>query len=231
MGPQGKIPNVNLAFLEKGKTTRAEVEEKLSGIDVGIESEHVFVGRWRSSKLGAWLAVGGYGGAAVSADRIWHNANLLVKFDSANVVETYEVFPDKLLVSRLEPLAHEMALDPEEQEQVTILGGAKPNIPATLVLTAQSIEVTGSILEKHGKKVIHYAVPARELTAVHLERYQDDTGLLRTDLLFASDLRIYQGPHGRHLHVLLSVRQLVEMLAFEAEQTGRSGSGSNSGVK
>ena len=228
VGPEGKIPNVDLTFLEAGKTTRAEVAEKLGGINVGVESQHFFVGRWRSSKMGAWLVVGGYGGGAAAAGRIWRNANLLVSFDSADRVEAYEVFPDKLLQSRLERVSRETVLNPKEQEEIVIVNGGLPLIETTLVLTPQSLAATYSIPQKHGRKEIHYEVPTSELAAVRVERYQDESGAVRTDLLFAKDLRTFQGPRGKHLHVQVTVPQLAKLLAFH-RQTGAGKSGPPTG--
>jgi hypothetical protein len=70
--------------------------------NVGLEDGRVFVGRWRTSRWGGWIAFGtpaGYGG--VGGGRLWNNANLLVQFDGNGTVENYEVFPDKLLIAKL----------------------------------------------------------------------------------------------------------------------------------
>jgi hypothetical protein len=99
---QGPTSNIDLTFLKAGRTTRAEVQEQLKLTNVGLEDGRVFVGRWRTSRWGGWIAFGtpaGYGG--VGGGRLWNNANLLVQFDGNGTVENYEVFPDKLLIAKL----------------------------------------------------------------------------------------------------------------------------------
>src|SRR5690348_14350444 len=63
VGQQGPTNNVDLSFLTKGKTTRAEVIEKLRAVGTGVESRSLFVARWRTSNWGGWAFMPASGGS------------------------------------------------------------------------------------------------------------------------------------------------------------------------
>jgi len=87
----------DLSSILAGQTPRIEVEEKLKHFDVGLQSQSFFMARW-STASGAIIAETLRGS---SSQRIWHNRNLLVEFNGANVVKNYAVFSDDELISRL----------------------------------------------------------------------------------------------------------------------------------
>jgi len=218
VGQQGPITDVDLAFIKNGQTTRAEILQKLGTTNVGLASDQVFFGRWRTSKSAAWAVTG----LPTYAGRIWQNANLLVKFDSAGRVENYEVFADKLLMEKLAPVVRETNLNPDERMEVTIpcdqgcvavICNQGCEIAADFILSRQSLEIAETTHIK-GRKQFHYTVPARQLTVIHLDRYQEQVGYLMIDMHFSTDLRKFQGPEGKQLHVQVTVPQLTKLLAY-----------------
>ena len=213
VGPQGVVDKVDLTFLVPRKTSHAEVLEKLRSIDTNVPSSRFFVGRWRTSKLGAWAAAGGYGGAAATGGRLWRNANILLKFDSSDRVESYEVFPDKFAMMRLEPVSRDVQVLPGETDQVVVPCGSGCEVSAHLLLSRESLEVEETTAAR-GRKQLHYAIPLKAWKGVHLDRYQDQAGYVAIDLLFAEDLRRWNGPRGTHVHLEVTIRQLVNLLAF-----------------
>jgi hypothetical protein len=212
---QGPAANIDPGFLKKGETQRGEVLDKLKATDTGFASDRFFVGRWRTSKSGEWLAVGGYGGAAFGADRRWHNTNLLVQFDGNGAVESFEAFPDKLLAEKLAPLAQQkQLLETEKVEGSIALNGSE--IPVSLSLSKESIEIAE--LEhfkalKH-RPQYHYTVPRDRLQGVSVDRFQDNVTYLDISLHFASDLREFGGPRGKKVSVQVTVPQLITLLAY-----------------
>ena len=218
VGQQGPISEVDLTFIKNGETTRAQLLQNLQGIDTGVASEQFFLGRWRTSKWGAWAVGASYGGAAGSGGRIWHNANLLVKFNAQARVESYEVFPDKLMPEKLAPLVHEAKLSASEQMEVTIPCDIGCEVRAKLILSPESLEIA-ELTQIKPRKIFHYTIPAQQVTVVDIDRYQDQAGNLNTTLHFSSDLKQFQGPKGKHLHMQVSVPQLVKLLAYQSQRS------------
>src|SRR5216683_831280 len=99
--PQGSQKKIDLSFLQPGKTTHAEVMEKLKLVDSGFQSERFFLGRWTDSKWGGWAVAVGDGNSAGGAKRCWENVNLLAEFDDKETLTRYEIFPDKRLIEKL----------------------------------------------------------------------------------------------------------------------------------
>ena len=212
---QGPTATIEPGFLKKGETARPEVLDKLRAADTGFASDRFFVGRWRTSKSGEWLAVGGYGGAAFGADRRWHNVNLLIQFDAAGTVESYEVFPDKLLAEKLFPVAQQrQLLETEKLEGSITVNGSE--IPVSLNLSKESIEIAElehSKVLKH-RPQYHYTVPRAGLQSVSVDRFQDNVTYLDISLHFANDLREFGGPRGKKTSVQVTVPQLITLLAY-----------------
>ena len=51
---------------------------------------------------------------------------------------------------------------------------------------------------------------------IHLDRYQDRVGYLMITMHFSTDLREFQGPEGKQLHVQVTVPQLTKLLAYQS---------------
>lgn len=216
VGQQGPISAVDLRFVKNGETARAEILQKLQGIDTGVVSNNFFVGRWRTSKWGAWAVGAGYGGATGSGGRVWHNANLLVEFDPQGRVKNYEVFPDKLMLEKLAPLVGEAKLSADERMEVTVPCDIGCEVRANLILSRHSLEVA-ELTEIKPRKLLHYTVPVQQVTVVVVDRYQNQAGNMNITLHFASDLRQFHGPKGKHLHLQMTVPQLIKLLAYQAQ--------------
>ena len=211
VGQQGPITDVDLAFIKNGQTTRAEILQKLGTTDVGLAGDRVFFGRWRTSKYAAWAVTG----LPTYSGRIWQNANLLVNFDSAGRVENYEVFADKLLVEKLAPVVRDTRVNPDEHMEVTIPCNQGCEAAADFILSQQSLEIAETTHIK-GRRQFHYTIPAQQLTVIHVDRYQDQVGYLMITMHFSRDLREFQGPKGKNLHVQVTVPQLTKLLAYQS---------------
>ncbi len=88
-GPRGRIDALDLTFLQSGTTSRSEVKEKLSSIDLGLTTPDLFWGHYYSSSA----AMAGVTGTEPEAPvvgtlRIWHSHNLLIAFDAQGEIET-----------------------------------------------------------------------------------------------------------------------------------------------
>jgi hypothetical protein len=219
--PQGPTANINLGFFKQGETQRSVVLDKLKAVDTGLVSDRYFIGRWRTSKAGAWIAFGtpaGYGG--VAADRLWHNTNLVVRFDSNGVIQAYETFPDKLFVEKLLPVALEEKLkDPEQLE--TSLTFAGHEIPVNLVLSKDHLEVeeTEHFKNMKHRPQYHYSVPRKELQKVTVSHFQNNVTYLEVSLHFLTDLKNFQGPRGNKTTLQMTVPQLITVLSYTSHPT------------
>jgi hypothetical protein len=194
--------------------------DKLKAADTGFVSDRFFVGRWRTSRAAAWIAVGtpsGYGGFA--ADRLWRNTNLLIRFDAAGAVESYEAFPDKLFVEKLMPVALDQKLaDTEQLETTFALAGSE--IPVNRVLSTEQIEVSEMAHFKSLKHrpQYHYIVPSRQLEKVTVSHYQNNVTYLDVSIHFFADLRTYQGPRGKKTTLQMTVPQLITRLSYASHR-------------
>jgi hypothetical protein len=103
-GPAGSAGSVDLRFLQSGVTTRDEVRERLTLIDVGVADDALFWGRWRREWDVYWLAAGGGQTAAVAGGgkaSLWRRRNLLVEFDSSGRVAAFRAVGDDELLRAL----------------------------------------------------------------------------------------------------------------------------------
>lgn len=92
----GSNREVDLGFLKTGSTTREEVARKLEPIDTATKEPHFFWGRWESSTWASAPLVAPYLGG-----REWGPQNVLIRFDQADIVQTWKVVKDKQLLREL----------------------------------------------------------------------------------------------------------------------------------
>jgi hypothetical protein len=214
-GQQGATQKIDLSFLKAGETSRAEVQEKLKPVDTGIMSEHFFVGRWDTSRWGAWAVFAGYGGATGGAGRLWRDANLLVEFDDQGTVKRYEIFPDKLFAVKLDPVVRETTLKTENRIDAQVNFDARGYSPANLVLSPDALEFTEV---PQTKKPFHFRIP-RELlakTTMFLVSSNDAVHVVEV-LRFSTNLRSYAGPRGKLISVQTTIPQAVTLLRYAAQ--------------
>jgi hypothetical protein len=216
---QGATGNIDTRFLKPGETRRGEVLDKLRGTDTGFASDRFFVGRWRTSKAGAWIAIGtpaGYGGFA--ADRLWRNTNLVVRFDNDGAVESYELFPDKMVAEKLLPVAQHQRLSvPEQLETSFTLNGTE--IPVSLLLLKESLEFA-ELARFHHRPQYHYTIPRQALERVTVDRFQDNVAYLNVTFHFTRDVRQFNGPRGKKIGLQMTVPELITVLAYASEPAG-----------
>jgi len=223
--PQGPTATIDVRFLKTGQTRRDEVLEKLGATDTGFASDRFFVGRWRTSKAAAWIAIGtpaGYGGFA--ADRLWGNTNLLVRFGTDGAVESYELFPDKSVAEKLLPVAREQVLSEPEQLEASLALNAT-EIPVRVVLAKESLEIAE--LERFAglkhRPQYHYNVPRQVLERITVDRFQDNIGYLNVTFHFARDLRKFHGPRGKNVGLQITVPEFITMLAYTPQHQAQDG--------
>jgi len=219
--PQGTVEKtLDLAFIQPGKTTRAEIQGKLKAFDSGIPSERFFLGRWSSSSSGGWAFLVGYGGGVGNATRIWKNGNLLVEFASDGVVTKSETFNDSHLTARLMTVAADLSpSDPESVELLvtywkTDLGTA----PAKITISAGNFS-----FEEQGtdKKPNKFTLPARDVDLMHPSMTTQgswsspdpDPVKTRQTLHFAYNLKSVGGPRKTKIDVELTLPELVTVLS------------------
>ena len=138
----GAKRDLDLTFLKVGSTTREEVTRKLAPIDTGLNEPRFFWGRWETS---SWASAPLLAPYPPFAGRAWGAQNILITFDSQNLVQGWKVLKDKELLpelDRLEPAPTE-ALDLTSPVQLKVelpveSGTARPM--ATVVLSSASFQ-------------------------------------------------------------------------------------------
>jgi len=224
-GQQGPTSKIDLDFLNAAQVTRAEVLEKLKPVDTGFQSDHFFVGRWDTSKWGGWAFLVGYGTSAGGAERFWHKANLLVEFDDSGKVKNHEVFPDKLLLEKLQPVAREAKLSAPEHLDIAILDPNKvpPVVPVSVNLSPEFVEFSQTSKAKHP---LQFSVPATSLTGVHSSVFckaEADPVNVVEALQFDRKIggaEVWSG--AKRICVRMSVPQLITLLRYLSEHESQS---------
>ena len=96
----GTQAQLDFSFLKTGTTTHEDVTKNLGAIDTGV-NERFFWGRWQSSK---WFVVAGMMGGGGGSDRVWKVHNILIEFDSNDMVSDWAILGDNALDERLDLL-------------------------------------------------------------------------------------------------------------------------------
>jgi hypothetical protein len=100
MGPAGKatVANTDITFIEVGKTTREDVEQRLGWANASLGCDRIFLARWlHSDRDTVWVS--GY--FPVGGDRRWEPHDVLVEFDVSGVVTKFSAVPDVDLLSEM----------------------------------------------------------------------------------------------------------------------------------
>jgi hypothetical protein len=113
----GEERKLDLTFIQAGKTSRAEVNEKIGWMDTGYRNPHVFWGRWSSSTLGYWVVVGGPGGAEDLSRRVWGLKNLIISFDQNGLVRDSQLSDETELIRMLHQTFVETEAEPLDLTQ------------------------------------------------------------------------------------------------------------------
>lgn len=215
--PQGSEKKIDLSFMQAGKTTRAEVAEKLKQVDTGLQSDHFFLARWNESKWGGWAYTLDRGGAA----RFWHDVNLLVEFDDKGAVKRSETFPDKLLIEKLTPVAAEDRKSLAENTEMDIQWNKTGHVGANgLLHTAAKLILSADAVEfveiGEAKKLTHFKVPALQLSNIGTAVTANESDPVYTTqvLHFSSDLKRAGGPRGKKLYVHVTLPELITLLNY-----------------
>jgi hypothetical protein len=215
--PQGiEEKSVDLTFIQPGKSTRAEVMDKLKLIDTGYSGDRFFLGRWSSSSTGGWAFIVGMGGRMGGSARLWKSGNLLIEFDGNAIVRKYDTFKDTQLAAQLAPLAADRPALVGDRAELMIRyfrPGYNQAVPAKIVLTASDFEFEelGSM-----KKRSKFSLPAREVVAVRTDIWLPDPDPIYTTqtIQFARDLKKIGGPGGKKLNLEVSLPELVTLMAY-----------------
>ena len=217
--PQGtEEKTLDLAFIQPGKTTRAEVKDKLKLIDTGLQSERFFLGRWSSSSSGGWAFLVGYGGGMGNASRVWKNGNLLVEFTADGIVTKNETFNDSHLTAKLLAVAAELTPAETVELPLTYWKTDIKTAPAKITISAGNLS-----FEEQGteKKPIKFTVPARDVDLMHpsiptqgsWSASDPDPVKTRQTLHFARDLKSVGGPRKTKIDVMVTLPELVTLMS------------------
>ncbi|HEV2299368.1 MAG TPA: hypothetical protein VGR72_12725 [Candidatus Acidoferrales bacterium] len=135
----GTKVQLDFSFLKAGTTTRSDVAKNLGAIDTGV-NERFFWGRWQSSK---WFVVAGTIGAG-GGDRVWKVHNILIQFDSNDVVSDWAIIGDNNLDQRLDLLDEpsNFTLELPRALPVNPISHAASQLYSTLFLKEDSIKYT-----------------------------------------------------------------------------------------
>jgi hypothetical protein len=100
IGSTGKATaaSTDISFIEIGKTTREDIEQRLGWANATLGSDRIFLARWLHSDRGT-IWVTGY--IPVGGDRRWEPHDVLVEFDAAGVVTKFGPIADLDLLSEM----------------------------------------------------------------------------------------------------------------------------------
>ena len=216
-GSQDK-KNLDLKFVEPGKTSHSEVLQKLSWADSGIKDPHLFLGRWFSSGSGWIWAVGSNGGGEGGTHRNWTSHNYLVEFDEADVVRTAREFPTPNLIPALQDWltrANLAALDFTPAVELTV--DLQRTKDATLSLSATSFEVRNG-----GKKPRTVQIRRSNISTIIAGtdpkvRDEHASNLIGANILFHDAT-----PFGEQLFVYVSAPDLLTLLRYANHEQSSS---------
>jgi len=213
--PQGtEEKSVDLTFIQPGKTTRAEVMDKLKLIDTGYSGDRFFLGRWCSSSAGGWIFIIGLGGGIGNSARIWKSGNLLIEFDGSGIVKKYATFKDSHLAEKLAPVAADrpqLAGDLVELK-IKYLRAANQMVPAKIVLSARGLRGAGQ--HEEALQVFPAGTRSRGGSNRHLAAPDPDPAYTTQTIQFARGLKPIEGPSGKKLNVEVSLPELVTLMAY-----------------
>ena len=135
----GTKEQLDFSFLKGGATTHNDVTKNLGAIDTGV-NERFFWGRWQSSK---WFIVAGSIGGG-GGDRVWKVHNILIQFDSNDIVSDWAIIGDNELDKRLDLLDEHrnFPLNLPRALQVDPMWHPTSQPHSTLSLKEESIEYT-----------------------------------------------------------------------------------------
>jgi hypothetical protein len=159
MGSTGNASaaNTDISFLEVGKTTREDVEQRLGWANAQLGNDRIFLARWLHSERDTiWIS--GY--VPVGGDRRWEARNVLVEFDAAGVVTKSTQVGDVELLSELARAAGRAelpgvpSLSPQQAIAKRVFShapGADPGFvthDCTLMISDAKLELTEKLTKK-----------------------------------------------------------------------------------
>ena len=222
-GQQGPTSKIDLSFLDTPQVTRDEVLEKLKPADTGFKSDHYFIGRWDTSKWGGWAFLCGYVNCMGGTERFWHTANLVVEFDDNGDVKQHELFTDKYLFDKLQPLSRDAKWSPADHLDISISRPRMMDVPINVSLLPQSMEFTQT---NKVKKPLHFTAPSESLVDVHSSMFcASQTGpvYITWSLQFDRNLKEFDksaknfASRGNRLCLNLSVPELLTLVRYVSD--------------
>lgn len=210
------VKTVDVSFIQPGKTTRAEVRQKLKLIDTGYEGDRFFLGRWSSSTWGGWIILAGMCCEAIgTGGRVWKSGNLLVEFDEAGLVKRTEPFDDKKANPVLAFVAENtrVPLEPPLEIPLRYLKNNARFVPATIVLSNDHLGLEETSNEKKRYK---FSIPAKALVKIQTSIFlvSNDPTYVGWRIHCEDDLRPFGGPRGKDLNVTVRVPQLIMLMSY-----------------
>jgi len=218
------VKKTDLAFLKRGVTTRREVEERLGWADAGIRFDRLFLARWMLSKAHGVLPR--Y--ALTEEDEVrennrdWKSESVLLKFDSAGLLEDYKVLDGAHFIPALGAWVLATgypAVDLSQPLELSI-GYPVAYLPLVtdrgrLILTPDAIELAGTA---HGLPGFH--MPRTSLLKVAEDHWWDtERGQINCRLTFDEKLRakVSQFPSANPMLLRFDAQDLVIFLRYLAQ--------------
>jgi hypothetical protein len=212
------MQKVSLDFIQPGKTTREEVNQKLASTDTGVKEDRLFLGRWASTNWGVlWGFASNNGGGGGGFNRSWSRHNVIISFDEKGVVEQYQEFPDGDLTKQLSAwvaqghtqpldLAVPMEIPVEHRHSAGILSSG------VFLLGNDSFEFREEGREgKHSFKISPKQIHGISLTAIgHGDKA--DPHYIHQTLHFAEKTAV-----GKNMTISVNVPQLLILVKYLAE--------------
>ena len=132
---------IDLNFLQVGRTERDEVDHQLSMVSTAYDNPRLFWGRWSESRWGYWWVAGAPCDHCLAGDghRLWRIKNLLVTFDANGLVTGKETVDDNKVWGSLRARIaeiHPPTLDITQPIRITL---ASPD-PIAIQMTLNSLE-------------------------------------------------------------------------------------------
>jgi hypothetical protein len=147
-----------------------------------------------------------------------------VQFDSNGVVESYEMFPDKLLAEKLAPVAQGQKLSEKETLETSItLNATEISVSLVLSPAAPEINERAHFKSLKNRPQYRYAVPRHDLQGVTVNHFQDNVTYLDVTFHFLNDWRQLNEPRGKRVSLQMSVPELIIVLAYASKYAPQEG--------
>ncbi len=209
-GAQASKKELDLTFIQQGKTSREEVLSNLSIIDTGYGDTRPFWGRWTSSSWALGYMAGGPYVAKGGASRLWRQNNLVIVFDEHGTVESSKLFDqakEAKFVDELREILQSASFQPDALPEV-LPAQTFIDKPLRVTLFEDRISVEQAIGNPKAKTIPLQSLASFSVPLVLQSPQDKDPGFICATLHGAA------GTHPDKLNFCMDGPQLAKVLEY-----------------